>query len=494
MRVPSLVVVLVLASAGCLAATDTSRPEKDVGPPEEPLHVLANATEPADLVAPAFKLLGRVSRAGPPSGAGEPSIWAHLDGTVYLAFPGCDNGNEPPNTPVTPRTPCRNGPVYRSDDQGTTWKRLNRASDGKLDDKGPNANGDNEVTVDAAGTVYASNLGARGIQVWRSLDRGATWEYKGNLTPTTHFADRQWLAGGKAGHLIVTWMGGKTAQGQTPRRSVAVNSTFDSGDTWTGITYIDDAIGWLGPVAFHPNLTSAYIPYTKRATPAGQLPTEGATFGLHMAATHDGGRTWTSLDTKVRIRASGTGGHWSGVHMAPALDVTGDGTIVYAWSEDVLDATGATSNGARVRLMASRDAGQSWTAPTTVSTRTSAIMPWVTGGAGDRAAINYYASDTGFDSDMVGRWDVMVAMVDDVAATPKAVTGVLERDVHFGGLCSRGTGCSAPSDRTLLDFFEADVMPDGRLIVSYAADPHTGGKYAEIRTAIQNGGSPLLVR
>ncbi|MBI2076954.1 MAG: exo-alpha-sialidase [Euryarchaeota archaeon] len=440
MRAFCLVATILVASAGCLAATETA--PKDAGPAPDlaPMHALVGATEPLDLVAPAFKLLGRVSRAGPPSGAGEPSIWAHLDGTVYLAFPGCDNGNEPPNTALTPRTPCRNGPVYRSDDQGATWKRLNRAADGKLDDKGPSANGDNEVAVDAAGTVYASNLGAGGIQVWRSLDRGATWEHKGNLTPKTHFADRQWPAGGKPGHLIVTWMGGKTAQGQTPRRSVAINTTFDSGETWTGITYVDDAIGWLGPVAFHPNLTSAYIPYTKRATAPGQLPTEGATFGLHLAATHDGGLTWTSLDTKVRIRASGTGGHWSGVLMAPALDVTGDGSIVYAWSEDVLDPTGATSNGARVRLMASRDAGRSWTAPATVSTRTSAIMPWVTGGAGDRVAINYYGSDTGLDSDMVGRWDVMVAMVDDVAGAPKAVTSVLERDVHFGGLCSRGTG------------------------------------------------------
>ncbi|HLE47151.1 MAG TPA: sialidase family protein, partial [Candidatus Thermoplasmatota archaeon] len=326
-------------------------------------------------------------------------------------------------------------------------------------------------------------------------DRGTTWEYQANLTPKTHFADRQWLAGGRPGHLIVTWMGGKTAAGESPRRSVAINTTFDAGATWTGITYVDDGIGWLGPVAFDPNLTSAYIPYTKRATAAGQLPTQGPTFGLHLAVTHNGGLNWTNLDTRVRIRASGTGGHWSGVHMAPALDVTGDGHIVYAWSEDVVDATGASSNGARVRMMSSRDAGLSWTTPATISTRTSAIMPWVTGGAGDRVAVNYYASDVGFDTDMVGgRWDVMVAMVDDVGGTPKAVTSILDRDVHYGGLCSRGTGCSPPSDRALLDFFEADVMPDGRLIVSYGADPHTGGKYAEIRTAIQSGGTPLLLR
>jgi hypothetical protein len=481
-----------LLFAGCTSPPEDTARGDPVPDGPAPFHVLEGVLEPAELAAPTFLDLGTVAQNGPIQGtAGEPSIWAHLDGTLYLAFPGCDQGAFPPTTTVTPRAPCNNGPVYRSDDTGITWSRLNRAEDGRLAEpgEGPNANGDNEVTVDAAGTVYASNLGARGIQVWSSADRGATWAYLGNTTPQDHWADRQWLAAGGPGHVIVTWMGGTNSPFQ---RAVAVNTTFDGGGNWTGVEYLGEGIGWLGPVVMEPDGHHAYIPFTE---PVDSGLGQPGTFTMKVGRTQDGGRSWDVLETGVEIRTTAYGDHWSGVHMAPAADVTGDGRVVVAWSEDVLDATGFSSVGAVVKLIASEDHGATWSQPVQVTVRTTAIMPWVTGGGGDRVMINYYASDVGLDSDYAGQWDVAVTVVDGVGSpSPRLAHATVATDVHYGGLCSRGSGCSVPSDRRLLDFFESDVLPDGRFIVSYGADPPQEGRYAQIRVAVQDGGSPLFVR
>lgn len=492
-------VAAAVALSGCISGSE------QLGPTQAPggaaaayVAPLARAIEPEGLEAPAFALLGALARGGPALALGEPSLWAHDDGTLYLAFPGCDTDRLPGGDQRT----CRHGQLFRSDDDGATWLRLNDEEDGTLvAEEDSYANGDAEVAVDAAGHVYTSNLG-RGIQVLGSADRGDTWAYLGNATPPQHWADRQWMAAGAPGHVIVTWMGGETGD----QRAVAVNSTFDGGRNWTGTTYLGERIGWLGQVAMDPrDPQRAYVPFTQAPPTGADVEPTGlvglvtglygaAEFQLLVARTLDGGRTWDVVDTGARVTRSATGGHWSGVLMAPALDVTGDGTVVYGWAEDVRDATGATSTGAVVRFVASKDGGATWSAPVTVSERPTAIMPWVTGGAGDRVAFTYYASDVPLDSDYAGSWDVVATVVDGAGGdAPALVHSRVDEGVHQGGLCARGGLCLLTgSDRALLDFFEADLLPDGRLAIAYPADPPEGGKYIEVRFALQDGGTPLL--
>lgn len=497
-----VLLALGLALAGCIAAPQPVTPAADPGPvPPAAAHVLAGAVEPEGLEAMAFAVLGAVARAGPAGGFGEPAIWAHLDGTLYAAFPGCDSDRLPGGQARR----CVHGPVYRSDDAGAAWTRLNAEEDGHLaEDEDSRANGDNEVTVDAAGAVYASNLG-NGIKVMRSDDRGATWTYLGNATPENHWADRQWMAAGQPGHLIVTWMGGDNAA-DPPQRAVAVNTTFDAGGNWTGTTYLGEDIGWLGQVAMDPRDDGiAYIPFTQGPNTSGMDadPTglsgivdlySPAEFQLLVGRTLDGGATWDVVDTRARVQRPAGTGQWSGVLMAPALDVTGDGTVVYAWAEDVPGPAGAWSMGSMVRFVASKDGGATWSEAVTVSERPTSIMPWVTGGAGDRFALTYYATDTMVDGDYVGLWDVMAAVVDGAGtAEPQVQPSVVAAGVHEGGLCARGGLCYVTgSDRTLLDYFESDLLPDGRLVVAFPADPVDGGKYVELRIALQSGGSPLI--
>jgi hypothetical protein len=47
----------------------------------------------------------------------------------------------------------------------------------------------------------------------------------------------------------------------------------------------------------------------------------------------------------------------------------------------------------------------------------------------------------------------------------------------------------------LLDYFESDLMPDGRLIVAYPADSYVcSQRNIQVRVAIQAGGSLLMER
>ena len=90
-------------------------------------------------------------------------------------------------------------------------------------------------------------------------------------------------------------------------------------------------------------------------------------------------------------------------------------------------------------------------------------------------------------------WDVRAAVLDLGADAPKIVDSVVDANVHMGGICAEGGACfTTGTDRALLDYFESCVLPDGKLALVYPSDPLDGGKYIEIRTAVQSGGSLLL--
>lgn len=486
MRLPIL--ALALASLTVLAGcVDPSAPGAAVEPAAGSASVsyLEGAVEPEGLEAPAFDLVGAIARGGPVYGAGEPSVAVAPDGAIYAAFPGCDEGLGP--MLFLGLGSCASGVVYRSGDRGRSWMRLNDEQ-GNLAKDAPSANGDADVAVDSAGNVYVTNLG-EGIESVRSLDGGATWTYTGNVVPKgSRSVDRNWLAAAGPGHVIHNWMGGPSDKG----RKVGIVATFDGGESYADVTYVGESIGWQGSVQFAPNGTTAYVPFTELLE--GDL-LFGGTFELMVARTLDGGRNWTVHPTGVVVATGQTSFHFSGLLMAPNLDVTSDGTLVWAYSEESQDPAGLSATKATVKLIASRDLGETWSEPLVVSQRHNAIFPWAAGGAGDRVAVAYLASDVPADPDRAGVWDLVVAVVDGVGTDAATVVEtVVDANVHQGGVCASGGGCFIKaSDRALLDYLEMDVMPDGQLVIAYPADPLTGGKAIEVRVAVQSGGSPLFL-
>lgn len=508
-----LAVALLLAGCSSPPAHDPSDDEAD-NASGGLLHALQGALEPADFTAPTFLLRGAVAAGGPLYGAGEPGIWAALDGSIYVSFPGCDDGPYYLASYPDSET-CGHGLVYKSTDLGVSWARLNRHPDGLLTEDGPEANGDADVAVDSAGNVYASNLGGGGIQFHRSKDGGATWSYMANVVPPTESpdddpearegADRQWLAAAGPGHVINAWM--RTS----PSRDVELNTTFDGGLNWTGNLTFGKDIGWVGSPQFAPDGMHAYVPYTQPSGGAAGVGLGAADrFTMRVLRTADGGRSWDDVDTGMAWDTTVTGLHWSGGHMAPTLDVTGDGMVVVAMAVDdwvplPADVPAPTNQGTTIILTTSRDGGATWSDPVSYGEGLGLpageasgirVFPWVTGGAGDRFAITYYSSPTPVDNDVAGSVWALEALVVDGAADGAFVAHevVVDPNVHEGPICTRGGLCGGPGDRALLDYFESDVTPDGRLVMVYPADSVLVGKEIEIRVAVQDGGSFLLVR
>ncbi len=497
-----LALLSIVLLAGCAAPAAT---RDDVGAP--PLGALKPG---GDLVAPTFHLVGAIARSYLPadgdvcvnlgcivyveqrSGLGEPSIAAAPDGTLYVTFPGCDVA---PELKFVDRLPeevgeavrigpvCEAPPFYRSQDDGATWERMNDPQTGRLSPETPFSNGDGTVAVDSAGSVYVTALGPAGIESQRSDDRGETWVYTGNLWQFGNGTDRQWIGATGNGHVIHNWWAPDNGMGQ-----FAVRTTFDGGTTYTDQQYyhqIDTQAGsgafHEGPPQFSPDGKTAYIPYP---IPREDNYRAGLPYGIHLAKSTDGGLTWEDIDTGVD-----TVGGILGMAGYLTLAVTSDGHLAITFAEEVLDPTGQVVVGAVVKVTFSTDE-RNWTAPLAVSTTPSAVFAWSAAGAEDRVAITYYGNrilDVGCD----GIWDLRTAIVDlDEGVVADAL---VDEGVHFGGIQSGGMHGACP-DRSFLDYLQNTVLPDGRIAIAYSADPPEGGKYTEIRVAIQDGGSLMLTR
>jgi hypothetical protein len=165
--------------------------------------------------------------------------------------------------------------VWRSDDGGASWRRV---------DLGPDANGNSDVdlAVAADGTIYFASMtydrvtdeGAQ-IAVAASADAGATWTWR--TVSRQRFDDRPWVAAAPDGTVHAIWNDGS---------GVSHASSADRGATWTAGPRAHDrggsghlAVGPRGQVAVHVTPASA----------SGNKHDDGVEL---IAVSDDGGATW----------------------------------------------------------------------------------------------------------------------------------------------------------------------------------------------------------
>lgn len=474
--------VAVAALAGCAEPATVPPPPAQVAPQDARV-VAALGVAPA-LGLPTFGAPVTVATGF----LGEPTLLADHAGTLYLTFPGCDNNDS-----------CAHGPVYRSRDGGAAWAKLNPLSDGRLSEDGPEqSNGDAMLAIDADGTLYASDLGA-GIPVWASDDGGDSWHFGADVVPKGGGADRQWSWGGPSGMAVEAWMA------TSPTRSVAVAVSQDHGHTFSPAKLYEDGIGWIGPVTGSDDGVHLAVAYTLPAQPAPDVTGLGSLLlvqpvHLKLLLSNDSGASWTPTDTGVTIQPNPAGAQWPGTLMAPIVARLGSGALVYAWSQEPVDASRAGGPAAVVKAMVSRDEGATWSEPVTLSGDRTAVMPWVVAGAGDRFEVHYYAaSDVRVDNDYEGTWDLDATIADATdAATMPHQSMTVESGVHQGGICARGGVCGeTASDRSLLDFIGGALLPDGRIALTYCASPSNpasgllGSSATQVHVTVQSGGSRL---
>ncbi|MEA2460890.1 MAG: hypothetical protein QOH90_1067, partial [Actinomycetota bacterium] len=151
------------------------------------------------------------------------------------------------------------------------------------------------------------------------------------------------------------------------------------------------------------------------------------------------------------------------------------GNVYAAWTErrpQKIEKFGQT--GTYVAM--SRDQGKTWSTPIKVNDRArTTAFPWVVAGSKGRVAIAYYGiNHRGLSPEKVvyphrrvPKWKVWVSYSLNANSahptyTEKRATG----PIHLGNVCTSGTGC-ASGTRDLLDFFQLDLNPCGKVVITY---------------------------
>jgi hypothetical protein len=186
------------------------------------------------------------------------------------------------------------------------------------------------------------------------------------------------------------------------------------------------------------------------------LPNRGCGGGAGMVVSEDNGVTWTART----VPNSSVGSSDASVGIAA------DGTVFLGYQ---------ASDG-HPGIAVSHDKGLTWINNTDVGAQVgvkSGIFPAVVAGDGGmdtaRAAFAFYGSATAGDQDSAsfkGEWYLYISSTFDGGKTWTTVNATPGDPIQRDGICTRGfQGCTVP--RNLLDFFDATVDKDGRVIVGY---------------------------
>ena len=405
--------------------------------------------------------------------ASEPSIWVHTDGTIYLSgIAGFSNTTSY---------------VWRSRNGGRTFDLLDAHLAPNVADPrhrpctASGGGGDSDVIVDRTGRVMLSDLQAENLAINWSTDGGDNWQCN-TLAASTPEEDRQWLAPSPAAdddgpnidayHVYRDLVVGALPVGALVKPiQMHLDVTRDGGATWTAQSvYGKGLISQSGPIFTHRDGTVYQV-------------FEGQN-GVYVARSGDEGKTWELKPVSQRLSSPGNqfiGG-----------DVDEAGNLFVAWTE---------AGSWDVLFSASTDRGEHWTEPVRINPPESETtdFPWVAAGKAGDVAVAWYGAKGAFtpDAGEAGtRWDVWAARsVEGTKAHPTFEVGKLtEIPPHFGAICNSGLACdtTSPGDRSLGDFFEIDIAPDGSLMAVFNDNGriHNSNGFAGVYVAFvrQTGG------
>lgn len=417
--------VLVLLVAGCAAPAVTP------GSTEEPP---ATRVLPDELVAPTLHPLALLGM-----GPGEPNIAVAPDGTVYVAAVN---------------------DIYRSEDLGATYELVKSGLDG---------GGDGDLAVTPEGTLHWLGLFGTDapIPYAASTDRGETWTDILDISNETG-SDREWIdARQDEPTVYAAWRDGDDGG------IVAFRSSFDGGKTWNErVTVSEDAVG--GPLAHGPVPGQVY-----QAQATFQSAETAMDASIRLARSADHGATWETVPILTPTQGPQAGLVGFPFSIFPVVSVDDAGTLYLAYAVDQGNAPGGLKPVARfgVYLTVSKDQGDTWSEPRLLSSADhAAIMPWIAAGAPGRVAIVWYENTQGVPHDnLPDLWNVqLMEMVGADTDTPQTqVVQLNDAPNHVGSICTSGLACLLTAgDRSVLDFFEVALTPEGHPVVTWAGTDH----------------------
>lgn len=450
MRLSPLLAVALLAAlalAGCTGGTD----ETSTTTPPQPT---PERTRPGAAEGLAF---GTPVVLGATELGAEPSIAAGPDGTVYVT------------TPLA---------MWRGDANGTQWTDLGGpgcflgaptpACPGLETSQGPagvEGGGDADVWVTPDGRVHWLGLGGASANIpyqW-SDDRGVTWTQPYDVSQGTG-ADREWITGRADGTLFAAWR---------DQGTIRAARSLDGGATWTSPRDVAPDTR-QGGIAVDPSSNALALAHDLGGTVA-------------VAHSFDEGATWES----VVVAQNPLQGQ---VFPVTAFDAAGNLYLAYATDKAPLAPSVAgyqrPFETPAVYLHVSHDKGLTWSEAVRVNAEgTTAWFPWIAAGGEGKVVLVWYQNDKGLPRYATDEVYAMagVSLDADYPDPHFALARVSPEPVHKGSECRETPPCT----RSLLDFFEVAIHPDGKAVVAYAQDLWPAPRI-EVAYNKMSGGPSLL--
>ncbi|HUR68932.1 MAG TPA: fibronectin type III domain-containing protein [Candidatus Thermoplasmatota archaeon] len=327
------------------------------------------------------------------------------------------------------------------DDGGSDW----------IDVSAPNTpfNIDPMLFTDSAtGRTFAGGLDGMCSSMAITDDGGRTWIPAGNMCVPT--LDHQTIASGP-------W-----AATTLPSSPAFDRATYycAQASAVTCITSQDGGLTWGPPVPVTCGFVDPGFHGSVHVGPDGKvfLPFKNCQGGAGVAVSADNGLTWTSHKVPSAV--------YPGAGFDPDVATTPSGWLYLGY------ANGAT--GAATATM-SKDNGTTWSTPVDVGAPLGVVASTfheMVAGDDGRAALAFLGTTTagnGYDPAFAGVWDLYVATTYDAGATWTTVKASTD-PVQRGWICAGGTGCATDESghRNMLDFMDAQVDAQGRVLVGYA--------------------------
>ncbi|HEV8361137.1 MAG TPA: sialidase family protein [Candidatus Thermoplasmatota archaeon] len=368
-------------------------------------------------------------------------------------------------------------------------------------DSGLEGGGDGALVLDGQGRLHWAGLFGPNASVpyQFSDDQGATWSDAFDLADGNS-TDREWLAVAPNGTTIYAlWRdsgapqqgGGLLAPATPTPVGLRFRASHDRGLTWGPIVAVEDEDPVDGPLAVDPVSGALYVAVSYFD---GRPVTVLRSF--------DAGATWDAVPLPAATGQPAFGGIMHFIFPLVAVDAAG--TVYAAWSEDPEAAPQLWTLGGKsvmtpkVFLSVSKDRGATWSAAMRMSPPDrAAVLPALVAGAPGRVALGWYEAATPLPSDVLpNEWFVRLAttVTADQAEPAWEIASTTSEPIHFGSICTQGTGCTV-GDRTRGDFFEIALRPNGLPIVGYVQDsipPNESQRRTQVVVARVAEGTPLL--
>jgi hypothetical protein len=358
--------------------------------------------------------------------------------------------------------------------------------------------------------LYFADLASlTSINIAKSSDGGTTWGppgpggAAGNVDASS---DRQWIAYDRnvpaMGDITVYEMDHEAAGEDIRFNALTVTGGMDTGDTvWSppasGITEPEMILppGTTfpntnpGPVFADPLthtvygfFTAATVRTNRANPPFGKMPNVWEAFGpapiaagaapgpfVNRAAfrgVEDSPAALPAPAPSPNPAAKTYGSNCANDFPSATIDSAGNIYAVWAMNN-------ARTNEYMIWLAASHDHGQNFYGPFQVSQGPgAAVMPWIAAGNDGRVNIVYYATTTAVDPNIAPNtveWNVILAQsLNANSREPVFTSSPVSHHVnHRGTICNQGLLCGSGT-RSLLDFFQVAIGPDGLANVAYA--------------------------